>query len=137
MGARPDAIRGGVGESYRDWFDDVQQVLAPVREPAAGVWDRWRAIQYLEHSFAPRFRREQAAVQAAAAEGPSACTTHLWALGELIELLVGELGDLGQFVQAGASFSTTAGKLLRAFECWCEEAEPVMRRAESVSLAAH
>ncbi|HEU4647703.1 MAG TPA: hypothetical protein VFS33_01490 [Gemmatimonadales bacterium] len=136
MGASPDLISGGVRASYRDWLDDVQQVIEPAREPEAGVWGRWRAIQYLEHSFAPRFYQEQTAVQALAAECASACTTHLWALGELIALLVDELGDLGQLVQAGASFSIMAGKFLRAFQCWCEEAEQVVRRAESVSLAA-
>jgi len=123
MRASEDTLAADVRETHRAWLDEVQQELGPACEPEAGVWGRWRAVQYLEHVFAPRFRHEQAAVNGIAAQCPPACAMHLWALGELIELLLDQLAELGHMVQRGACFVEAAGKFLRAFQCWCEETE--------------
>jgi hypothetical protein len=109
--------------AHRAWLRDLSERLATVRLPDATVWERSSAVRYLEEEFAPRFRRETGAVNAAADRLPAAEAVRLWALGELIEFLRIHLAGLVPLVQSGAAFARLVTKLLRAFECWCGEVE--------------
>jgi hypothetical protein len=90
------------------------------------VWERSSAVRYLEEEFAPRFRREAGAVNAAADRLPAGEAVRLWALGELIDFLRMYLVGLVQVAQSGAAFARLVTKLLRAFEYWCREVEAIV-----------
>ena len=47
---------------HERWVREVRSVVDPSRHEDAGVWIRWRAIQYLTTSFARRLERERQAV---------------------------------------------------------------------------
>ena len=112
--------------AHRAWLRDLSERLAPVRLPDPSVWERSSAARYLEEEFAPRFRRETGAVNAAADRLPTAEAVRLWALGELIEFLRMYLAGLVALPQRGAAFARLVNKLLRAFEYWCGEVEAVV-----------
>ena len=48
---------------HERWLREVRGILDPARQDGAGLWIRWRAIQYLESGFARRFERERRACQ--------------------------------------------------------------------------
>lgn len=112
--------------AHRAWLRDLSDRLATVRLPDATVWERSSGVRYLEEEFAPRFRREAGAVNAAADRLPTAEAVRLWALGELIEFLRMYLAGLVPLVQSGPAFARLVNKLLRAFEYWCGEVEAIV-----------
>lgn len=112
--------------AHRAWLRDLSERLATVRLPEATVWERSSAVRYLEEEFAPRFRREAGAVNAAANRLPPAEAVRVWALAELIEFLRMYLAGLVPLGQTGPAFARLVNKLLRAFEYWCGEVEAIV-----------
>ena len=44
---------------HEQWLQEVRSVLDPARGESAGIWLRWRAVDYLETGFRRRFERER------------------------------------------------------------------------------
>ena len=112
--------------AHRAWVRDLSERLGTVRLPDATVWERSSAVRYLEEEFAPRFRREADAVNAAVDQLPTAEAVRVWALGELIDFLRMYLAGLVQLAQSGGTFARLVNKFLRAFEYWCCEVEAIV-----------
>ncbi len=129
-----DVVIADLQQGHQAWVEEMRTTLAPVQQPEAGVWGRWGAVQYLDHEFAPRFRRERDALATVADRMPASRAGYIWALGELLELLLDRLTELGQMVQTGTFFAEAACKFLRAFECWCDEAEQGVRALPAGAL---
>jgi hypothetical protein len=110
-------------QTHRAWRKEIGEVLAPVRRPEAGVWERWSAARYLTGEFAPRLDREQQVLTTLGERLPAQQSGHVWALGELLEFLCGHLCELARMPQAGPAFADAVNKLVRAFEFWCAEVE--------------
>lgn len=110
-------------QTHRAWRKEIGDVLAPVRQPEAGVWERWSAARYLTGEFAPRLEREQQVLITLAKRLPAEQSAHVWALGELLEFLCRHLCELGGMPQAGPAYADAVNKLVRAFEFWCAEVE--------------
>jgi hypothetical protein len=121
-----EALCHELAGAHRAWLRDLSERLATVRLPSSTVWERSSAVRYLEEEFAPRFRREAGAVNAAADRLPAAEGVRVWALGELIDFLRMYLVGLVQLAQSGAAFARLVTKLLRAFEYWCREVEAIV-----------
>ena len=47
---------------HEQWLREVRSVVDPARSETAGIWLRWRAVDYLETGFKRRFERELRAV---------------------------------------------------------------------------
>ncbi len=90
------------------WLDEARRVLDPARDPSAGTWLRWRAIEYLETGFRRRFERERRAVESLRERLTAAQARHLWAAGELLTQVLEGLGTSHQAVPA---LGTVLGRL--------------------------
>ena len=108
------------------WLQEVRRVLDPARQDEAGVWIRWRAIQYLGTSFARRFNRERQAVVSLHGHLTGAQASHLWAAGELLTQLLGRLDHLAGLCQRSAEFSAVTLSLLTALEYWCQQVDDAL-----------
>ena len=122
-------------QAHSTWRKEIGQLLAPVRMPEAGVWARWAAARYLTTDFGPRLDREQHVLIALAERLPAERGPHVWAVGELLDLLCRHLCELGHMAQSGPAFAHVANKLLRAFDFWCVEAEAALAAAAAGGLA--
>ena len=118
-----DTIVAALRQTHWTWRKEIGEVLAPVRQPEAGVWERWSAARYLTGEFAPRLDREQQVLTTLAERLPAEQSGHVWALGELLEFLCRYLCEIGRMPQAGPAFARAVNKLVRAFEFWCAEVE--------------
>jgi hypothetical protein len=108
------------------WLQEVRGILDPARQDGAGVWIRWRAIQYLETGFTRRFEREQRAVISLHGHLPGDQASHLWAAGELLTQLLERLGDLIGLCHRAEEFSAVTLNLLNALEYWCQQVEDAL-----------
>lgn len=118
-----ETVVAALRHAHRAWRKEIGEVLAPVRLPEAGVWERWTAARYLTEEFAPRIGRELQALTALAEQLPAEQSAHVWALGELLQFLCRHLCELGPMAQGGPAFAHTGTKLVRAFDFWCVEVE--------------
>lgn len=109
--------------THEQWLREVRDVLHPARAPEAGTWMRWRAIEYLEGSFARRFERERNAVLSLHERLTGDHAGHLWAGGELLQQLVRGVGSRVGLCQRAERFSPFALTLQTALEYWCREVE--------------
>jgi hypothetical protein len=119
---------------HRPLLADAHSALEAVRSADSSIWERWGAAQYVEHELVPRWLREREALDAVLAKTARDEATLLWSLGELIELLSGELGELARLAQSGATFAALVDKLLKALECWCQTIECAASRVSSQVL---
>jgi hypothetical protein len=115
-----------LAETHRAWLQELSERLSTVCSPEADDWDRSIAVRYLEEEFVPRFRREARAIDAAAQGPPAVETMRVWAVTELLKLLRVQLIQLFHSAEGGVGFARLTAKLLRAFECWCNEVEAVV-----------
>jgi hypothetical protein len=115
-----------LAEVHQLWLRDLSDKLSAVRSPDNSAWERAIAIRYLEEEFVPRFRRHTSAVNLAAEQLPSPDTTRVWVVTELIKLLRLQLTQLVHLAESGAAFARVIMKLLRAFQCWCDEVDALI-----------
>jgi hypothetical protein len=108
------------------WLREVRGVLAPAREEAAGIWLRWRAVEYLQASFKRRFERERRAVFSLHGRLTGKQASHLWAGGELVAQLLEGLGYRVGLCQRGEEFSSLALTVMNALEYWCRQVEEAL-----------
>jgi hypothetical protein len=118
-----DTVVAALRQTHWAWRKEIGEILAPVRQPEAGVWERWSAARYLTDEFAPRLDWEQQVLTTLAERLPAEQSAHVWALGELLQFLCRHLCELGRMPQAGPAFADAVNKLVRAFEFWCAEVE--------------
>jgi hypothetical protein len=110
-----------LAEVHQLWLRDLSDRLSAVRSPDNSAWERAAAVRYLEEEFVPRFRRHTSAVNLAAEQLPSPDRTRVWVVTALIKLLRLQLTQLVHLAESGAAFAGVIMKLLRAFQCWCDE----------------
>jgi hypothetical protein len=115
-----------LAEIHQLWLRNLSDRLSAVRSPDNSAWERATAVRYLEEEFIPRFRRHTRAVNLAAEQLPSPDTTRVWAVTELIKLLRLQLTQLVHLAESGAAFARVTMKLLRAFQCWCDEVDALV-----------
>jgi hypothetical protein len=111
---------------HERWLREVRWVLDPARQDEAGLWIRWRAIQYLEAGFARRFGREQRAVISLHGHLTGAQASHLWAAGELLTQLLERLNQLVGLCHRAKEFSAVTLTVLTALEYWCQQVEDAL-----------
>jgi hypothetical protein len=115
-----------LGGMHDQWLQEVRSVLDPAREEAAGIWLRWRAIEYLETGFKRRFERERRAVFSLHGRLTGDQASHLWAGGELLVQLVNGIGHRVGLCQRGEQFSSLALTVMNALEYWCRQVEDAL-----------
>jgi hypothetical protein len=108
---------------HDQWRREVGDVLEPASGEGAGIWLRWRAIEYLETGFRRRFQREQEAVGCLQYRLPDDQQRHLWTTGELLTQLLGSLGSRVGLCQRSEQFSMVALTIMTALEYWCRQVE--------------
>jgi len=113
---------------HDQWLREVRGALDPAREEAAGIWLRWRAIEYLETGFKRRFERERRAVFTLHGRLTGAQASHLWAGGELLAQLLESLGHRVGLCQRGEQFSSLTLTVMSALEYWCRQVEDALGR---------
>jgi len=113
---------------HDQWLQEVRGALDPAREEAAGIWMRWRAIEYLETGFKRRFERERRAVVSLHGRLTGAQASHLWAGGELLAQLLESLGHRVGLCQRGEQFSSLTLTVMSALEYWCRQVEDALGR---------
>jgi hypothetical protein len=111
---------------HERWLQEVRGILEPARQDEAGLWIRWRAIQYLGAGFARRFERERRAVISLHGHLTGAQPSHLWAAGELLTQLLERLDDLVGLCHRAEEFSAVTLNLLSALEYWCQQVEEAL-----------
>lgn len=130
-----DTVVAALRQTHWAWRKEIGEVLAPVRQPEVGVWERWRAARYLTGEFAPRLEREQQVLITLAERLPAEQSAHVWALGELLHFLCRHLCELGPMAQSGPAFAHAVDKLVRAFDFWCVEVEAALEGPGAGGLA--
>lgn len=103
--------------------EELEGSLTPASEPDAGIWIRWAAVRVLEGDLRPCLAAERDLVQAVIHRLSPDAAEHLWAVGELLQVLGARLADLGRLPQAGQEFARTADKYRLAFDYWCRNLE--------------
>jgi hypothetical protein len=111
---------------HERWLREVRGILDPARDVEAGLWIRWRAIQYLDTAFARRFDRERRAVISLHTRLTGAQASHLWAAGELLTQLLGSLNHLVGLCHRAEEFSAVTLSVLTASEYWCQQVEDAL-----------
>jgi hypothetical protein len=111
---------------HERWLQEVREILDSARQDDAGLWLRWRAIQYLGNGFARRFERERRAVISLHDHLSGAQASHLWAAGELLTQLLGRLNDLVGLCHRAEEFSAVSLNLLNALDYWCQQVEDAL-----------
>jgi len=115
-----------LGGMHDQWLQEVRSVLDPAREEAAGIWLRWRAIEYLETGFKRRFERERRAVFSLHGRLTGEQASHLWAGGELVVQLLNGMGQRVGLCHRGEQFSSLALTVMNALEYWCRQVEDAL-----------
>ncbi|HEY9505122.1 MAG TPA: hypothetical protein VIQ27_04050 [Gemmatimonadales bacterium] len=108
---------------HEQWLQEVRSVLDPARGESAGIWLRWRAVDYLETGFRRRFERERRAVSSLHEHVTGPQATHLWAAGELVGQLMENMRHQLGLCHRPREFSSLAVLLMSALEHWCREVE--------------
>jgi len=111
---------------HERWLQEVREILDSARQDEAGLWIRWRAIQYLQSGFARRFERERRAVISLHDQLTGAQGGHLWAAGELLTQLLGRLNDLVGLCHRAEEFSAVSLNVLTALDYWCQQVEEAL-----------
>jgi hypothetical protein len=112
--------------NHNKWLQEVRGVLDPAREMTAGIWLRWRAVEYLQAGFQRRFERERRAVFSLHERLTGEQASHLWAGGELVAQLLEGLGHRVGLCQRGEEFSSLALTVMSALEYWCRQVEEAL-----------
>jgi len=108
---------------HEQWLREVRSVVDPSRCETAGIWLRWRAVDYLETGFKRRFEREMRAVYSLHGLLTTCEAGHLWAAGELVGQLLENMRHQVGLCHHSQQFSKLAVTLLSALEYWCREVE--------------
>ncbi len=119
-------MRADLAGLHQQWREELRGVLEPARAKGAGIWRRWRALEYLQGGFRRRFERERRAVFGLHIRLTPAQAGHLWAGGELITQLLDGLPYRIGLCQCDADFASVTLTLAAAIEYWCREVEDAL-----------
>jgi hypothetical protein len=119
-------MRAYLGALHEQWLEEVRRVLDPAREQTAGIWLRWRAIEYLETGFKRRFERERRAVFSLHDRLTGEQASHLWAGGELLVQLLDGMGSRVGLCQREPLFLSVTATVMSALEYWCRQVEDAL-----------
>jgi hypothetical protein len=111
---------------HERWLQEVRDVVLPAMQADAGVWMRWRAIEYLGTGFTRRLGREREAVASLHGHLTSAQAGHLWAASELLTQLLGRLNHGVGLCHRAEEFTRLTMSVLNALEYWCQETEEAL-----------
>jgi len=116
--------------THDQWLQEVRRVLDPASYEGAGIWLRWRALEYLETGFKRRLERERRAVFSLHGRLTGSQASHLWAAGELLVQLLESLRHRVGLCQQGEQFTSLALTLMNALEYWCRQVEESLGRVQ-------
>lgn len=119
-------MRGFLEGMHTLWLQEVRGALDPARGETAGIWLRWRAIEYLQTGFKRRFEREREAVFSLHERLTGEQAGHLWAGGELVDQVLQSVGHRVGLCQRAEEFSPLALTLMSALEYWCRQVEQAL-----------
>lgn len=108
---------------HRRMRDELEGVLLSACDPDAGIWERWAAVRVVENDARSCLLAERELVQAVVPRLSRASAEHLWAIGELLQILGARLAELGRLPQASQEFGSTAAKYRLALDYWCGNVE--------------
>ena len=91
---KTNLLRPLLAREHAEWRHEVDAALNAARRNEAGPWARWNALRYLAGGFPAQAAKERRLVQSVDARLSPAQRAHLWALGELLEILPAYLGHL-------------------------------------------
>jgi len=111
---------------HEQWLEEVRRVLDPARQETAGIWLRWRAIEYLGAGFKRRFERERRAVYSLHDRLTGEQASHLWAGGELMTQLLDSLGRRVGLCHRCTEFTSVSLTIVNALEYWCRQVEDAL-----------
>ena len=117
------SLRPILAREHAAWLAEVSAALGPAQGIDAGPWMRWNALRYLQAKFPERVERERRLVQGVAARLSDAERAHLWALGELLEVLPAYLGHLIGLCHRAGEFTEVTARILTALDRWCRAVE--------------
>lgn len=109
--------------THEQWLQEVRNVLDPTRGEDAGIWLRWRAIDYLESGFKRRFERERQAVSSLHGKLTGGQAGHLWVAGELVAQLLENMRHQVGLCHRAQQFGKLVLTLMTVLEHWCREVE--------------
>jgi hypothetical protein len=112
--------------THEQWLQEVRGAVDPTRGESAGIWLRWRAIDYLEAGFKRRFERERRAVYSMHGQLTGAQASHLWIAGELVTQLLANMRHQVGLCHRAEQFASLAVTLMTALEYWCREVEDAL-----------
>lgn len=121
--AAPTPVRAMLARAHAEWRAEVAAALGPARGCDAGPWMRWNALRYLESRFPTRVAAERRMVQSLAGRLSEPERAHLWALGELLEVLPAYLGHLVGLCHRAGEFTEVTARILTALDRWCQAVE--------------
>ncbi len=122
--------------THQGWLRELRGVVDPAREEAAGIWLRWRAVEYLQAGFKRRFERERRAVFSLHGQLTGEQASHLWAGGELIAQLLDGLEYRVGLCQRGEEFSSLVLTVMNALEYWFRQVEEALGRVRWGDVSA-
>lgn len=121
-----ELLRSHLELEHANWRAEVAAALGPAQKPDAGAWARWSALRYLEGTFLARAARERRMVESVAARLSDDERAHLWALGELMEVLPAYLSHLVGLCHRAGEYGDITSRVLTALDRWCRAVEDAL-----------
>ncbi len=119
-------LRPILAREHAAWLAEVAAVLGQARLSDAGPWARWHAQRYLETDFPVRVKRERELVRSVTGRLSKAEAAHLWALGELLEVLPQHLGHLAGLCHRSAEFAEVTARISAVLDHWCRAVDEAL-----------
>lgn len=123
---KTNLLRPLLAREHAEWRHEVDAALNAARRNEAGPWARWNALRYLAGGFPAQAAKERRLVQSVDARLSPAQRAHLWALGELLEILPAYLGHLIGLCHRAGDFADVTGRILVALDHWCGAVEEAL-----------
>ena len=119
-------LRPLLARRHAVWLAELEAVLRPARSSDAGPWSRWKAQRYFETVFPDWVRAERQLVRTFACRLSERETSHLWALGELLEMLPQHLGHVPGLCHCSSEFADLTSRISAALDRWCRATEEAL-----------
>jgi hypothetical protein len=119
-------LRSLLVRQHTSWRAEVAAALGPAQQTDAGPWARWSALRYLEGTFPARVTRERLMVESVATRLSEDERAHLWALGELLEVLPAYLSHLVGLCHRANDYADVTSRVLTVLDRWCRAAEDAL-----------
>jgi hypothetical protein len=121
-----ESLRSELERQHATWRAEVAAALGPAQRSEAGPWARWSALRYLEGAFPAQVARERRMVESVAAKLSDDERDHLWALGELLDVLPAYLSHLVGLCHRASEYTDVTSRILTVLDRWCHGVEDAL-----------